>query len=247
MYDAINRTDKMANTSSALSPPNSASSHSAMYTTSSATIGWNINMNSPLAFDERTPPPLPPRNSDSHYYSGATDSLSGSVPLSNTDNTILDRRKRLKTKLYENVQTKKKYDKELIAFYDMVKELRNQYKHYDTKSNIGHVVAAEFDNQYSEGTSIKLLVYPSAQCLQRQFVNDYYLESQLNDIGGNDCVAGNGGVLDINAKNNLNSQFEGYGKPVAFTCDSEYKINKLIVEVKSYLTCFHSFFSWYNR
>lgn len=200
-------------------------------------------MNSPLSFDERTPPPLPPRNSDSHYYSGATDSLSGSVPLSNTDNTmILDRRKRLKTKLYENVQTKKKYDKELIAFYNMVKELRNQYKHDDTKSNIGHVVAAEFDNQYSEGTSIKLLVYPSVQCLPRQFVNDYYLESQLNDIGGNDCGAGNGGVLDVNAKNNLNSQFEGYGKPVAFTCDSEYKINNLILEFKSYLTwCFIPF------
>lgn len=39
-----------------------------------------------------------------------------------------------------------------------------QYRCDDSGSNVGHVVASEFDNHYPEGTSIKLLVHPALDC-----------------------------------------------------------------------------------
>lgn len=102
----------------------------------------------------------------------------------------MDRRKGA-TKLYETVTDRKTYDAELMEFYRMVRDLRRQYKYTDTRTNIGHVIAAEFDNCYSLETSIKLMVHPSLEALKRT-----------------DDIVNQG-------------QISGYGAPVQFTCDSK--------------------------
>lgn len=94
------------------------------------------------------------------------------------------------------MQVRKTYDPELMAFFDMVKTLRGKYVASDVTTNVGHVVAAEFYTSYPAGTSIKLLVHPSLECLARS-----------------------GSAEAINVER---GQVAGYGSPVAFTCDSEY-------------------------
>lgn len=68
-----------------------------------------------------------------------------------------------------------------------------KYKYDDEFSNVGHIVAAEFDSKYLTETSIKLIVYPSNDCFKKhtpQRFNDN--ESTLMDL---------------------------YAAPITFTCD----------------------------
>jgi phosphatidylinositol-4-phosphate 3-kinase len=64
----------------------------------------------------------------------------------------------------------------------------------DPITNIGHVVAAELESQYPEGSSIKLLVHPVIDCIN---------------------------VYSSGAQENQQGSIDGYGSPVAFTCDSK--------------------------
>jgi hypothetical protein len=70
----------------------------------------------PTNIDHTIPPPLPPRNSDPTSRKNSI--YSNFMPGQSS------------SKLYENVVMTKNYDKELIAFYNMVKELRGKYKNY---------------------------------------------------------------------------------------------------------------------
>ncbi|XP_055624322.1 phosphatidylinositol 4-phosphate 3-kinase C2 domain-containing subunit beta isoform X2 [Toxorhynchites rutilus septentrionalis] len=160
VYEAVNRSDKTP-----LSPNSSGSGP--------PPFGWNIPQGSGIqGGDGQTvigdPPPLPPRNTDLYHHPmlGGDDGTKGVATAGNYElmqRRIADRRS-APTKLYENVVVRKSYDKELIAFYTMVKQLRAQYRYDQPDTNVGHVVASEFDNHYPEGTSIKLLVHPSLEC-----------------------------------------------------------------------------------
>ncbi|XP_065090885.1 phosphatidylinositol 4-phosphate 3-kinase C2 domain-containing subunit beta [Ochlerotatus camptorhynchus] len=164
VYEAVNRSDKTP-----LSPNSSGSGP--------PPIGWNVSSAYGFGepeFLEGEPPPLPPRNSDLYHSMidggggpGTTASL-GPTTSTGSDYEVMQKqiteRRSAPTKLYENVVVRKSYDKELIAFYNMVKQLRAQYRYDDPVSNVGHVVPSEFDNHYPEGTSIKLLVHPSHDC-----------------------------------------------------------------------------------
>ncbi|XP_037050544.1 phosphatidylinositol 4-phosphate 3-kinase C2 domain-containing subunit alpha isoform X2 [Bradysia coprophila] len=173
--------------------------------------GWNIPTHLAAASDlPLRPPPLPPRNSQSSPTI---------IPPSVTDSfqkpdqsqfQSLDRRK-VSTKLYENVIIRKKYDPELVAFYNMAKALRQQYKYNDSTTNLGYVTAAEFSNLCQEGTSIKLLVHPALECL-------------TGDVG-NRLSRSNS---EASSLNNGKGQHVGYGAPVPFTCD----INTTVEHVK---------------
>lgn len=113
--------------------------------------------------------------------------------------------------MYENVVIRKTYDPELVAFFEMVKHLRSEYKYNDLATNVGHVVAAEFSNIYPEGTSIKLLVHPSFECM-----TSTGLESAINDHRAS------GSSFDATSNNyHERGEVEGYGQPVVFTCDSK--------------------------
>lgn len=119
--------------------------------------------------------------------------------------------------------TRKTYDPELVAFYNMVKVLRAQYVHTDTATNVGHVVAAEFSNLYPEETSIKLLVHPSIACL-KSFVTAAAAAARPN--------SGPSSNVDGIEK----GQIDGYGPPVVFTCDSKFisknYVHKIIIPYK---------------
>lgn len=150
--------------------------------------------------DNTMPPPLPPRNISNH----------GSISLNNTlryfkcnnnlrgnscchDNVEINNRK-TKTRLYERLIDYCIIDAELLDFYYMVKKVRKQYQYDDSTTNIGHIIASEFSYHYPQDTNIKLLVYPS-----------------LNILSSN-----------AESKNACKVVFNGYGKPVVFTCDSMY-------------------------
>lgn len=92
------------------------------------------------------PPPLPPR-------------------ITPTEEDVAFDYRRRSTKLYQDVVQRRMYEKELIAFYEMVKELRGGYQYDDDETNVGHVKALEIDSQYATNTSIKLLVYPEIKSL----------------------------------------------------------------------------------
>lgn len=174
--------------------------------TGAPSIGWNIPTKATPAgitqLDTQHPaPPLPPRNTTEQYANVQQ----------------LDRRK-VFTKLYENVVVRKTYDPELVAFYGMVKQLRSQYKHNDTATNVGHIVAAEFSNRYPDKTSIKLLVHPSLTCL-----NDERKRISVRSDSGES------GAINVNNSNDK-GQVDGYGPPFAFTCDS-----KLFCELSLFL------------
>lgn len=159
------------------------------------------------------PPPLPPRNSQSSptiTTPSATDSLQ---KQSQSQFESLDRRK-VSTKLYENVIIRKKYDPELVAFYNMAKNLRQQYKYNDSTTNLGYVTAAEFNNLCPEGTSIKLLVHPAFECL-------------ISNSGNNRLSRSSS---EASSLNNGKGSFEGYGPPVPFTCDSTFKCFNFILQ-----------------
>lgn len=186
-----------------------------------ASIGWNQS-NSVSVSDSHNaggltqPPPLPPRNT--HKVSGLPYEQSTSTTAFDTaiDRHSLDYRK-VPTKLYENVIIKKTYDAELVAFYTMVKQIRSEYKWTDTSTNIGHIVATEFDNNYVEGTSIKLLVHP----LMKSFNAEAVVEEMAEALGsGSDDRRSRSSTEGISVSNEKGS-VEGYGPPVVFTCDSE--------------------------
>lgn len=165
--------------------------------------GWNIPTHLPAASDvSAKPPPLPPRNSQSSPTITAPTAIESLQTQSQFQS--LDRRK-VSTKLYENVIIRKKYDPELVAFYNMAKNLRQQYKYNDTRTNLGYVTAAEFNNLCPEGTSIKLLVHPALECLS-------------SDIGNNRLSRSHS---EASSLNNGKGQHFGYGPPVPFTCDSK--------------------------
>lgn len=186
LYDAVNRID------------HTPLSHGA------PSIGWNIPVASAGSFSP--PPPLPPRNSATTPPNQSAPQFSATEATYNNEPAgiqhhppVLDRRK-CAHKLYHNVQVRKTYDPELMAFFQMVKTLRSKYVASDVTTNVGHVVAAEFYTSYPAGTSIKLLVHPSLECLAKSSSSE--------------------------ASNLDHGQVAGYGSPVAFTCDS--KFNKCI-------------------
>lgn len=100
-----------------------------------------------------------------------------------------------------------------------MKRVRSQFKYNDETSNVGHVVAAEYNNHYPEGTEIKLLVHP--------LIPGSTPSSQ--SIAANRNSAGDSGIematdalsFDQNGINNQKGQIEGYGPPVVFTCGSK--------------------------
>lgn len=147
--------------------------------------------------DEATkkPPPLPPRNLDKSQSTENYEEANGSG-------------QRFKRKLYENVTHLKKFDRDLITFYTMVKELRSQYKFDDDESNIGHIIAAELDNKYLNVSSIKLIVYPSLECFAGRYNEPFTDRNQENY-----------------------QKLEGYGNPIVFTCDINSNILHVIIHV----------------
>ncbi|XP_062564724.1 phosphatidylinositol 4-phosphate 3-kinase C2 domain-containing subunit beta [Armigeres subalbatus] len=162
VYEAVNRSDKTP-----LSPNSSGSGP--------PPIGWNVSSAYGFGepeFQEGEPPPLPPRNSDLYHSmsggGGGAASHQGPATSAGSNYELMQtptvQRRSVPTKLYENVVIRKSYDKELIAFYNMVKQLRAQFRYDDPDTNVGHIVASEFDNHYPDGTSIKLLVHPSLDC-----------------------------------------------------------------------------------
>lgn len=149
--------------------------------------------------DPLKPPPLPPRNLNKSQSLDATDEARDDENQQNG---------RFSRKLYENVTHHKRFDRDLIAFYTMVKELRSKYVYDDDESNIGHVIAAELDNKYMNVTSIKLLVYPSLECFQGKFNEPHTDRNQENY-----------------------QKIEGYANPIVFTCDINSNIAHVILHV----------------
>lgn len=125
------------------------------------------------------PPPLPPRN---------------------------DMVQSFKRKLYENVTHQKKFNRDMIAFYTMVKELRSHYSYDDLDTNVGHVIAAELDSGYSNVSSIKLLVYPAKECFK-------------------------GRLPDSHSQQENYEKLDGYASPVVFTCDINSNVLHVIMHV----------------
>lgn len=146
--------------------------------------------------DPKKPPPLPPRN------------LSKSQSAENYEEAN-GYGQRYNKKLYENVTHLKKYDRDLLTFYTMVKELRSQYVFDDNDSNIGHIIASELDNKYLNVSSIKLIVYPSLECFDEQRYNEPF--------------------TDRNQENY--QKLEGYANPIVFTCDINSNILHVIIHV----------------
>lgn len=144
-------------------------------------------------------PPLPPRNSVICKKKIEDEQ--------DVENEYFRQFPRISNKLYENVILKKSFDKDLIAFYTMVKELRSKYLYNDEVSNIGHIVAAQFDNKYMSETSIKLLVFPSKECFIKQ---------------GSKRLAEN--PVDAN-------WLEDYVNPIIFTCDVNSSVEMILNHV----------------
>ncbi|XP_055854096.1 phosphatidylinositol 4-phosphate 3-kinase C2 domain-containing subunit beta isoform X2 [Episyrphus balteatus] len=159
----------------------------------SLSIGWRSELYTKDAFPSTSsglvspPPPLPPRNNNKN-----SESLDHSM-----DNVVLDRRKNF-TKLYEMVTDSKAHDPELLEFYYMVKDLRSKYRYDDVATNVGHIVASEFNFFYPLEQSIKILVYPALNGLQK------------------DCEASKKGPI------------EGYGSPIVFTSDINSPVELVI-------------------
>lgn len=215
VYDAVNRID--AHSSSASASVHGGGGGGG----ASSVIGWNIGDDMASVYGESVsleddddeaavlhtePPPLPPRRT----APTTTTSLpqpqqqlahqtqhGGSHSFAAAAGTT--------RKLYTNVRVCKTYEPELLAFYEMVRRVRAEYKYTDRRTNVGHVVAAEFNNRYAAGTSIKLLVHPAL-----------------------DCFDGDGGVGESVVER---GQVEGYGAPVAFTCDISTTVEHVIMHV----------------
>lgn len=210
MYEAVNRWDKSTATVSPnvnvigwrqdfLSQP---STSSASYQTGNVAkpLEEELHLSENGSGSVSPPPPLPPRNQHSLEYAGVpskpnsqstpfTDSYTSSIP----SHVVLDRRKTC-TRLYEVISEQRSDDPELLEFYNMVKQLRARYPHDDAPTNVGHVVATEFDYHYMMNTSIKVIVHPALNTLQPHALSASMAKEQV----------------------------KGYGMPVTFTCDSKY-------------------------
>lgn len=99
-----------------------------------------------------------------------------------------------------------------------MKRVRSQFKYNDQTTNVGHIVAAEYNNHYPEETEIKLLVHP---LLPGGNVNQQQATANRNSGGDSGIEMTTDAVSDQNGINNQKGQIEGYGPPVVFTCDSK--------------------------
>ncbi|CAG2059077.1 unnamed protein product, partial [Timema podura] len=97
-----------------------------------------------------TPPPLPPRNS------AAWNTIE-------RRRSSLDRRHKVKSRLYENVKVMKRraalHDPDIQAFYNMVKTIRADFLHDDLTTNPGLVISPTIESTCTNATSVKLIVY----------------------------------------------------------------------------------------
>lgn len=172
--------------------------------------------NTNYALVKKTPPPLPPRNSDNQGhislgnnplpYVGNSSALRENT-YGHYDNIQIDQRK-TKTRLYERLSNHCTFDPELFDFYLMVKNVRQQYPYDDRSTNIGHIIAAEFNYHYLPDTNIKILVYPSI------------------DIITNTC--------SMESKSIGKQPIKGYGKPAIFTCNSKSEQKYLYNTIQIY-------------
>ncbi|XP_073842946.1 phosphatidylinositol-4-phosphate 3-kinase catalytic subunit Pi3K68D [Musca autumnalis] len=151
------------------------------------------------------PPPLPPRNSGTggsiaSFNTFARDFVANEAyaPVLNVEH-VLDRRKTY-SRLYDMVTDQRTIDPELLDFYYMVKELRQNYPHNDETTNVGHIIASEFNYHYHYETSIKILVHPA--------LNALFPDAEAATLNG--------------------GQFKGYGAPVIFTCDINTPVELVI-------------------
>lgn len=102
-----------------------------------------------------------------------------------------------------------------------VKSVRSKFKYNDELTNVGHIVAAEYNNHYPDGTEIKLLVHPLVKGGSVNQMNNNNNRNSAGDSGIEMSMADVSLAADINGINNQKGQIEGYGPPVVFTCDSE--------------------------
>lgn len=120
-------------------------------------------------------------------------------------------------KLYENVILRKAYDPELMAFYQMVLNVRNEFKYTDTETNRGHVVAQEFSVPHANADmSIKVIVHPARDALTPDMQSIYTLETPSVYEGITLSSSGQG-------------QIPGYGPPVTFT----FELSRTVDHVRS--------------
>lgn len=196
-------------------------------------IGWNVqSFQTSTASSSSTSggvraPPLPPRNISRHGMGQENRTSFDGIRPDTEISYDVDRRK-VPAKLYENVIENRTYDTELMAFFNMVKRIRAQYKYTDERTNVGHIVASEFNNHYPDSTEIKLIVHPllrggsSNKRVSSSSMASRHSSSSLGSANGD---RGNSLPImpteEINNRENERGQFEGYGPPVVFTCDSE--------------------------
>lgn len=210
MYEAVNRCDKSTAYSGSVSASSvgwrqdyitqSPSPSPTPSTSATAAGGASAIVRASTSGSISPPPPLPPRNQQlyeatkqqsqqqHHQPSPFTDSFTKNIPA----NIVLDRRKTC-ARLYELISEQPSEDAELLEFYHMVRELRASYHYTDEATNVGHVIAAEFNYHYMMDTSIKVIVHPAMHTLQQH--------AMISSLGG--------------------EQVKGYGAPVTFTCDSK--------------------------
>lgn len=151
--------------------------------------------------DQDEPPPLPPRNS--------------SVSNSSINSQQFYTNNVYSKKLYENILERRKFDRDSLAFYKMVKDLRSKYEYSDEISNIGHVVASMLDSKYFNVSSIKILVYPSFECFN--LPNDHQKNYKIKSSSEN------------------YQKLDKYLDPVTFTCDINSSISHVIMQVLTVL------------
>ncbi|EDV96661.1 phosphatidylinositol 4-phosphate 3-kinase C2 domain-containing subunit beta [Drosophila grimshawi] len=221
MYEAVNRWDNnMANSGSVsvgsigwrqdyFAQP-SHRSHSASPTSAPTAAVVAASGGASTSGSVSPPPPLPPRNQQLYETGTAsvttskpqqlapfTDSYTNSIPA----NVVLDRRKTC-TRLYELISDQPTDDAELLEFYHMVRQVRACYPNDDTETNVGHVIAAEFNYHYLMNTSIKIIVHPAINTLQPHAASN----SQTGEL------------------------VKGYGSPVTFTCDIDSVVAQVVAQ-----------------
>lgn len=226
VYEAVNKIERTP-----LSPNGSLAVQSHV---APPPIGWNIQSFPSLSASGSSTggglraPPLPPRNISRHGMSQEGRSSFDGVRADGEIGSDIDRRK-VPAKLYENVIENRTYDAELMAFFNMVKSIRSQYKWTDARTNVGHIVASEFNNHYPDSTEIKLIVHPLVgggsgnKRVSSGSMVSRHSSSSLGSANGDRASLG-GSIAPMDEptnRENEKGQFEGYGSPVVFTCDSE--------------------------
>ena len=187
LYEAVIRSDR-----SVTSPKNQSTQDISSEYYSSGSIKED-------KYSQDEPPPLPPRNSS---HSNQHETINSQQFYTNNQYS---------KKLYENIVERRKYDKDSMAFYKMVKDLRSKYNFSDTASNVGHVVAATLDSTYLNVSIIKILVYPSFECfnLPNNYLQNYKIKSNTENY----------------------QKLDTYLDPVAFTCDINSTALHVIMQV----------------